>query len=46
VDKHIYCDILEREFLGTIYEQGLDGEKVIFHHDNDPKCTSLHIREC
>ena len=46
MDKRIYCDILEREFLGTICVQGLDGKEVIFHHGNDPKRTSLHVWKC
>jgi hypothetical protein len=30
IDKYMYCDILEREFLGTLHAQGLDEEVVIF----------------
>ena len=37
MDRHQYLSILQDGLLPTIGHYGLDREKVIFQHDNDPK---------
>lgn len=40
LDADLYCRILEEELVQSIEYYGLDKNKIIFQHDNDPKHTS------
>ena len=40
-----YCEILTESFLGTVVDQGLSPDNVIFQQDNDPKHTSRRAQE-
>ena len=39
MNSQVNLVILDLQLLGTIERQGLDKEKVIFQHDNNPKHT-------
>jgi transposase len=40
LDAELYCSILEDELQATVEWYGMDRDKVIFQHDNDPKHTA------
>lgn len=46
MDAALYVSILEGELQDTIDYYHLDGQKVIFQHDNDPKHTSKLAIKC
>jgi hypothetical protein len=37
LDAELYCRILDDELMQTVAYYGLDREKMLFQHDNDPK---------
>ena len=39
MDAALYCNILDDELKRTVEYYGMDEEKLIFQHDNDPKHT-------
>jgi hypothetical protein len=45
MDQKAYKEILEDELMRTIEYYGLDPEKAIFQHDNDPKHTALSVQK-
>jgi len=45
MDKYVYCEILDMEFMNTIHMHDLGEENVIFQHDNDHKHTSKYITD-
>jgi len=45
MNKYVYCEILEMEFMNTIHMHDLRKENVIFQHDNNPKHTSKYVTE-
>ena len=45
LDAELYCHILEGELQDTIEWYGLERDKVIFQHDNDPKHTARRTKE-
>jgi hypothetical protein len=40
LDAELYCNILRGELQDTIEWYGLEHDKIIFQHDNDPKHTA------
>jgi DDE superfamily endonuclease/Transposase len=42
--KDVYLEILQDELQQTIEYYGLNSDRVIFQHDNDPKHTALLVR--
>jgi len=40
MDAALYCNILDDELKRTVEYYGMDEEKLIFQHDNDPKHTA------
>jgi transposase len=45
MDQHLYKEILETDLQKTIDWYGLDPERVIFQHDNDPKHRVASVQE-
>ena len=45
MDKFVYREILEMEFMNTIYMHDLGEENVIFQHNNDPKHTFKYVTD-
>ena len=45
MDKYVYRNILETELINTIHMNDLEEEDVIFQHDNDPKHSSLYVKD-
>jgi transposase len=45
MDQHLYKSILEDELLRTIEWYGLNPDKVVFQHDNDPKHKARSVQE-
>jgi len=45
MDQHLYKQILQGELLQTIEWYGMDAERVIFQHDNDPKHKARSVQE-
>jgi hypothetical protein len=45
MDQHLYKEILETDLQKTIDWYGLDPERVIFQHDNDPKHRTASVQE-
>ena len=44
MNSEVYCQILERDLLGTLDLYSLDRDHIIFQHDNDPKHSSKKTR--
>ncbi len=44
MDSKRYTKILSEGFLGTLKDQGLSLDEVIFQHNNNPKHTSRHTK--
>ena len=44
MDQYLYKLILEEDLLETIEWYGLDAERVIFQHDNDPKHRARSVQ--
>jgi transposase len=45
LDAELYCRILEGELQDTIEWYGMERDKVVFQHDNDPKHTARRTKE-
>jgi len=45
LDKDLYLSILKEDLRATVNEYGIDLEKMIFQHDNDPKHTANIVKE-
>jgi transposase len=45
MDRDVYKSILEDELMATIDYYGMDPDRVIFQHDNDPKHTAKSVRD-
>jgi transposase len=45
MDQHLYKQILEDELCQTIKYYGMDIDRSIFQHDNDPKHTAKSVQE-
>lgn len=45
MDRFYYVEILKEALLGTLEDQGLSKEDIIFQQDNDRKHTSAHARK-
>ena len=45
MNAELYCSILEDELEQTMEWYGLEREKIIFQHDNDPKHTTKMTQE-
>jgi len=45
LDKTLYQNILEEDLMRTIEEYGIEKQKMIFQHDNDPKHTAGSVKE-
>jgi transposase len=45
LDKDLYLSILKEDLQATVDEYGVDQEKMIFQHDNDPKHTAGIVKE-
>jgi hypothetical protein len=45
MDKYVYREILEMEFISTIHKHDLEEENVIFQYNNDPKHSSKYVKD-
>ena len=45
IDQHLYKKILREDLYETIEEYGMDANRVIFQHDNDPKHKAKSVQE-
>jgi len=45
LDQHLYKEILKDDLARTIGDYGIEKQKVIFQHDNDPKHTADSVKE-
>ena len=45
LDQHLYKEILKDDLARTIGDYGIEKQKVIFQHDNDPKHTAGSVKE-
>jgi hypothetical protein len=43
MDRYVYRDILETNFIDTIHIQSLEEESAIFQHDNDSKHSAHYV---
>ncbi|KAH7884308.1 hypothetical protein F5I97DRAFT_1812500, partial [Phlebopus sp. FC_14] len=46
IDVELYTQILDEEFLGTLYNLGINKKDVYFQQDNDSKYTSKQTSSC